>query len=134
MQSFGVELPGGSTVVASRSIVVSMVVGTVVTVLAAYLPARRAAKVAPVAAMRDVAVDSSGTSRRRAVIGTVLTGVGAAALVSGAGSGGAGPVGLGAVAVFAGVVVLGPVVGPRFVRIVGAPVAAFRGMTRRARP
>ena len=59
--SFGVELPGGSTVVAPRSIVVAMVVGTVVTVLAAYLPARRASKVAPIAAMRDVAVDSSGT-------------------------------------------------------------------------
>ena len=41
----------------------------------------------------------------------------------------AAPIGLGALAVFAGVVVLGPVVGPRFVRIVGAPVAAFRGMT-----
>ena len=107
-----------------------MVVGTVVTVLAAYLPARRASKVAPIAAMRDVAVDSSGHSRRRAVIGTVLTGLGARAAGRRCGwrrlrlrSV------LGALAVFAGVVVLGPVVGPRFVRIVGAPVAAFRGMT-----
>jgi putative ABC transport system permease protein len=130
LTSFGVELPGGATVVASRSIVVSMVVGTVVTVLAAYLPARRASKVAPVAAMRDVAVDSSGHSRRRAVIGSVLTGLGAALLVAGAsGDGAAAPVGAGVLAVFAGVVVLGPVVGPRFVRIVGAPVARLRGMT-----
>ena len=82
--SFGVELPGGATVVAPGSIVVAMIVGTVVTVLAAYLPARRASKVAPIAAMRDVAVDSSGTSRRRAVIGTVLTGLGVALLVAGA--------------------------------------------------
>jgi putative ABC transport system permease protein len=129
LASFGVELPGGATVVASRSIIVAMVVGTVVTVLAAYLPARRASKVAPIAALRDVSVDSSGHSRRRAVIGTVLTGLGAALLVTGAGSGAAAPIGVGALAVFAGVVVLGPVVGPRFVRIVGAPVAAFRGMT-----
>ena len=129
LTSFGVELPGGATVVASRSIIVSMIVGTVVTVLAAYLPARRASKVAPVAAMRDVAVDSSGRSRRRAVIGTVLTGLGAALLVAGAGGGAAAPIGVGALAVFAGVVVLGPVVGPRFVRIVGAPVARLRGMT-----
>ena len=112
LQSFGVELPGGATVVAPASIIVSMVVGTVVTVLAAYLPARRAAKVAPIAAMRDVDVDTSGHSRRRAVIGTVLTGLGAAVVVAGSGSGAAGPVGAGALAVFAGVVVLGPVVGP----------------------
>jgi putative ABC transport system permease protein len=130
LDSFGIELPAGSTVVTSRSIVVSMVVGTVVTVLAAYLPARRAAKVAPVAAMRDVEVDSSHTSRTRAVVGTVLTGVGAAAVVAGvSGDGAAGPVGLGALAVFAGMVVLGPVVGGRFVRIVGTPVAKLRGMT-----
>ncbi len=32
-------------------------------------------------------------------------------------------------AAFIGVVVLGPVIGSRFVRIVGAPVAMFRGMT-----
>ena len=79
--------------------------------------------------MRDVAVDSSGHSRRRVVIGTVLTGLGAALLVAGAGGGAAAPIGAGALALFAGVVVLGPVVGPRFVRLVGAPVAAFRGMT-----
>ena len=107
-----------------------MVVGTVVTVLAAYLPARRASKVAPIAAMRDVAVDSSGHSRRRAVIGTVLTGLGAALLVDRCGWRGCGPDRCSAPwRVFAGVVVLGPVVGPRFVRLVGAPVAAFRGMT-----
>ncbi len=127
--SFGVELPGGSTVVAPQSIALAMIVGTVITVLAAYLPARRASKVAPIAAMHDVAVDSSGSSRRRAVIGTVVTVVGGALLVAGAGGGAAGPIGLGALALFAGVVILGPVVAPRFVRIVGAPVARLRGMT-----
>ena len=81
--SFGVELPGGSTVVESRSVVVAMVAGIVVTVLAAYLPARRASKVPPIAALRDVDVDTSGGSRRRAVIGTVLTGLGAALVVAG---------------------------------------------------
>jgi putative ABC transport system permease protein len=129
LASFGLELPGGSTVVAPGSIGIAMLVGTVVTVLAAYLPARRASKVAPVAAMRDVAVDSSGASRRRAVIGTVLTVFGVALVVAGAGGGAAAQIGLGALAVFAGVVVLGPVLGSRFVRIVGAPVATFRGMT-----
>ncbi len=91
--SFGVELPGGSTVVAPGSIAIAIAVGTVITVLAAYLPARRAAKVAPIAAMRDVVVDSSGSSRKRAVIGTVVTALGGALLVGGASGGASGPIG-----------------------------------------
>src|SRR5262249_1057984 len=126
--SFGVELPSGSTVVSSGSIIIAIVVGTVVTVVAAYFPARRASKVPPVAAMRDVAVDRSASSRRRAVIGTVLALVGGALL--GVGPGGAGAaLGGGALALFASVVVLGPVIGRWFVRLAGAPVAALRGTT-----
>jgi len=128
-ESAGVELPGGSIVVSDRAVVVSMVVGTVVTVLAAWLPARRAARVAPVAALREPDADDPGVARRRAVIGTVLTGLGIALVVMGSGGGAAGPVAGGALAVFAGVVVLGPVVAPRFVRVVGAPLASLRGMT-----
>jgi putative ABC transport system permease protein len=128
LNSFGVELPGGSTVVTSRSIVVPIVVGAVVAALAAYLPALRASKVPPLAAMRDIAIDTSASSRRRAAIGTVLTVLGAAAILGGADGSAAAPVALGALVVFAGVIVLGPVVGSRFERLVGAPVAALRGM------
>jgi putative ABC transport system permease protein len=127
--SFGVELPGGTTVVASRTIVVSMLLGTVVTVLAAYIPARRASKVAPIAAMRDIAVDTTGRSKKRAVIGTVTTVLGAFLLLAGIGASGTAAVAVGTLGVFAGVVVLGPVVAPRFVRLVGTPVAKLRGMT-----
>lgn len=49
----GAELPTDSMVVASRTVVVSLAVGTLATVLAAMLPARRATKIAPVAALRD---------------------------------------------------------------------------------
>jgi putative ABC transport system permease protein len=129
LEGFGTELPQGATVVAGRTIVVSMVVGIVVTVFAAYLPARKASKVAPIAALRDVAVDSSGYSVKRVVFGTITTAIGVLLLVAGAGSSAAAPVAAGALAVFIGVVVLGPVVGPRFTSLVGAPVAALRGMT-----
>lgn len=127
--SFGVELPSGATVVTPRALGVAIVIGVLVTVLAAYLPARRASKVAPVAAMRGIAADTSGASRRRSAIGTVLTGVGVALVVVGSNASAAGPVAGGALAVFAGVVVLGPVLAPRFVRIVGAPVAGLHGVT-----
>ncbi|RKQ91487.1 putative ABC transport system permease protein [Solirubrobacter pauli] len=49
----GAELPTDSMVVASRTVVVSLAVGTLATVLAAMIPARRATRIAPVAALRD---------------------------------------------------------------------------------
>ena len=55
------------------AIIWSFVVGMVVTVVAAIAPALRAARIPPIAAMRDVAVDSSSTSPRRAVFGIVIT-------------------------------------------------------------
>ncbi len=129
LESFGVELPQGAVVVAPRTIVVSMLVGTVVTLVAAGVPARKAARVAPIAALRDVAVDSSGRSTRRAVIGVVTSVVGAGLFIAGLAGGGAAGVAVGALALFAGVVVLGPVLAPRFVTAVGRPLAASRGMS-----
>jgi putative ABC transport system permease protein len=49
----GLDLPATSTVVSTRTIVASLAVGTLATVLAAALPARRATRIAPVAALRD---------------------------------------------------------------------------------
>ncbi len=128
LETFGLELPSGPTVVSGRTIVVSMIVGTVVTVSAAFMPARKASKVAPIAALRTVAVDSSGHSVRRVVIGAVTAVVGTLLLVAGLG-GSAPAFGAGALAVFAAVVVLGPVVASRFTRLAGAPIASLRGMT-----
>ncbi|SEE71951.1 putative ABC transport system permease protein [Streptomyces sp. 2231.1] len=51
---FGASLPGGPLVVTPVTMVVALVVGVVVTMLAAWLPSRRAAKVPPVAAMNSV--------------------------------------------------------------------------------
>ena len=62
-----------------RTIIVSLVVGTVVTFVSALAPARRAARVPPIAALRDQAVPPS-SGRRRYIWGTVFTIIGAAAL------------------------------------------------------
>ena len=64
-----------------------MIVGTLVTVVAAWSPSRKAAKVAPIAAIRDVAFDSSGTSMRRASIRRARHVVGAMFLGSGLSAG-----------------------------------------------
>jgi putative ABC transport system permease protein len=52
-KSFGADLPNNGTVVETRTIVVSLVVGISVTVLAGLAPAVRATRVPPLAAMRE---------------------------------------------------------------------------------
>jgi putative ABC transport system permease protein len=128
LAAFGLELPTAATVVAPRTLVVSMVTGVVVTMLGAYLPARRAAKVAPIEAMRETSVDRTGSSKRRTVFGILLTAAGAHLMTQGLSGAGAGPVGMGAFAVFIGVAMLGPVIARPFTRIVGAPLPKLRGM------
>ena len=52
-KSFGADLPDSGTVVETRTIVVSLVAGTTITVLAGLWPAVRASRVPPVAALRE---------------------------------------------------------------------------------
>ncbi len=128
LKAFSLELPSASTVVSPGAVVVSMLTGITVTLLAAYLPARKAAKVAPIEALRDVAVDHSASSKRRIVVGVVVVAVGAFLIGQGLSGAGAGAVGLGALAVFVGVTMLGPVIARRFTRVVGSPLPRFRGV------
>ena len=54
--AFGVDLPEGGTVFQSRTVIVSILLGTGITLLASILPARRATRVPPIAAVREGAV------------------------------------------------------------------------------
>ena len=129
LDGFGLDLPAGGLVVTGGVIATCVAVGTIVTVAAAVVPARRAAKVPPIAAMRDLALDRSGRSARRVVIGGVVVAAGGALLALGLAGAGVPAVGLGAIAVFVGVTVLGPVFARPVSRLVGAPIARFRGMS-----
>src|SRR3954464_4636367 len=51
--AIGIDLPHGSTGFATRTIVVSLLVGTLVTLFASIRPARRATRVPPIAAVRE---------------------------------------------------------------------------------
>ena len=128
--SFGVTLDG-ELVLAPDTVVWSYVIGVVVTVLAAYVPARRAAKTPPIAAMRADAVSTERSLRRRTLTGGVLSGLGAAALVAGSissdGSSGASLVGLGALALILGATALSPVLARPFLRLVGAALPRLWG-------
>ena len=129
LAGFGLDLPEGGLVVNASTVAICMGVGVLVTSVAAIVPARRAAKVAPIAAIRGVAVDRSARSVGRAVSGGLVTALGVAALALGLSGGDAGVVGLGALVVFLGVGILGPVIARPVSRLLGAPLPRLRGVT-----
>ncbi|MCC6339800.1 MAG: FtsX-like permease family protein [Acidimicrobiia bacterium] len=132
LAAFGIDLPAAGVVVTTGTVVSALVVGTVVTVVSAVFPARRAAKVPPVAMMRAVAVEKPTRFRRRSVIGAGLILVGAALLAFGLFTdvdNRIAYVGVGALAVFFGVAVLGPILVRPASRILGAPMARFSGIS-----
>ncbi|WP_409473909.1 ABC transporter permease [Streptomyces sp. HC307] len=128
--AIGFPFPEGDLVVKALSLVLPLAVGIVVCPASALLPAVRAGRTAPLAALRETAVDSSGASRVRAVTGTslaalavtlTLTGVLVSPSVWLAGSG--------AVLALASFVVLGPVASTTAVRVLGGPLDRLRGVT-----
>jgi putative ABC transport system permease protein len=130
MTAGGFGIPSAGMTLTTGVIVTGMAVGVVMTLLAATMPAIRASRVAPLAALRDVAIDRSGNSKVRAVLGTLVAGGGVTALVIAADTDEPMMVaGLGALATFVGFVLLGPVAARLAASVIGAPVAALRGTT-----
>jgi putative ABC transport system permease protein len=126
LAALGFDLPATGLVVSLRTVIVGIAAGTLITVVSALSPARRASRIPPVAAMRDVAAEPRQLSARRIVRGAILTAGGAAVLGWGlfAGTGNRVTlVGAGAVAVFLGISILGPFVARPVSRILGAPLA-----------
>jgi putative ABC transport system permease protein len=133
LAAFGLNLPGGSLVLNARTVVASLLIGVGVTLVAAVSPARKAAKVPPVAAMQEATVGSSGYgSKQRLVIGLTILALGVAALFTGL-FGHVGSafliVGIGVLLVFLGVSVLGRTIALPLSRAIGAPLPRVKGVT-----
>lgn len=124
----GLPLPQGPLAIRPGSLLLAFVAGVVITVVSALLPARRAAKVPPVAAMRDVAIERVGTSRKRIALGVVLVALGALGIVGGILGEQVPPVMAGAFALLIGVATLGPVIASPVVRTLGAWLPSVRGI------
>ncbi|HET6949168.1 MAG TPA: FtsX-like permease family protein [Acidimicrobiales bacterium] len=129
---FGFDVPAGGMVLAAGSAAVAFSCGVIVTVISAVSPSRKAAKVPPVAAMRDVAVGSTGYgSRQRIFVGAAILVLGIAALLYGL-FGDPGNalaiVGLGVLLVFFGVSALGRTVALPLSRVIGLPLPRLRGV------
>ncbi len=132
LNGFGFDIPSTGVVISPAAIVISFVVGTVITVFSAVVPAVKAARVPPIAAIRDVALDKATSVVRRGVIGGVILLLGAAGILFGLFadvSNNIYYVALGALLVFVGATALGPVFAGRSVQIIGWPLPRLRGMT-----
>jgi putative ABC transport system permease protein len=136
--SFGIDLPQTSTVFKTRTIVVSLVVGVLITLLAALRPALRATRVPPIAAVREGAVLPPSRFARfgpAAAIGTVVVAV--VLVLAGLFASGLSTgtrllaVGVGAVALFLGVAMVAPRLVPPLAKVLGWPAARFGGASGR---
>jgi putative ABC transport system permease protein len=126
----GIEVPTTTLQVEPRTVVAALLVGVVVTVLAALLPARQATKVAPIAALRAVDAPAKPIGRVRIALGVTLTALGGAGLAwSIAEEGQLSLAGIAMLLTLAGVLVLAPVIGGAVTRVVGVPLARLGGTT-----
>ncbi|MDH6218196.1 ABC transporter permease [Streptomyces pseudovenezuelae] len=132
MSAFGMNLKTTEMVVGWGTPVAAYAVGVGVTFVAAYLPARRAAGVSPMAALADAEIAEIGRPlRTRAIVGSVLGVAGAAALVGCATAtktaSSASFLGLGVVLTLLATVVAGPLLVRPVIRVLGAAFPALFG-------
>ncbi|AGF73343.1 ABC transport system, permease [Corynebacterium halotolerans YIM 70093 = DSM 44683] len=130
----GMSLPDAGLGLTPTAVILPIVLGTLVTVVSAWFPARRAGEVEPVEAMRSTESAAGSPLKVRTIIGAVLIVAGAAAALAGAllddsGTGTrASLVGVGAVGVIVGFFFAGPAfslpVVPTLGRVIGAPFGA----------
>ncbi|MGH8992786.1 MAG: ABC transporter permease [Acidimicrobiia bacterium] len=130
--ALGFGLPAGGLVFEPGAVVASLLVGLVVTLVAGVMPAVKASRVPPLAALRDVALERTRASVARAVAGLVLIAAGALIVlvsVLGGGEDVLARAGAGAAATIIGVVVFGPVIARPAAGAIGWPLPRLRGIT-----
>ena len=129
--AFGITLPSSPLVFEARTPIVALVVGVGVTVVAAIAPARRAVRIAPVAALVAQLEDPSDSLRRRIGSGAAIGALGLIFLLGGLTEPSIGLVGLGTLALFVATAMLMPVVARPAAALLGRPLAALRGTAGR---
>lgn len=134
---FGADLPSTGIVLETRTVVVSILVGTIITLASAIAPAVRATRVPPVAALQEAASLPRGRAARwRTPIASLVALLGVALMclgLFGSASGGdaAALVGAGAGVIFVGVGLLAQHIVTPLALAVGKPLEALRGVSGR---
>jgi putative ABC transport system permease protein len=135
-KAVGADLPSTGMVLETRTIVVSLAVGTIVTLLSTLAPAFRATRVPPLAALREGLDHARPRPRWATPLATGLTVLGLGIMAVGLfasmkASSALSLMGLGAVLTFLGVAFLSPRLVPPIAGAVGAPIQRLRGITGR---
>jgi len=133
LQGFGIDLPSTALQLKPRTIVVALVVGFVVTIVASIVPARHAARVAPIRALQDSGATDGSHHRRRLLTGLLVLAVGQASLLYGlfaTPSNAASLVGLGAAVTFVAVAMLSPLFARPVAGLIGAPIRRLSVQSR----
>ncbi|HEY2813597.1 MAG TPA: FtsX-like permease family protein [Acidimicrobiales bacterium] len=131
LAAFGLDIPAGGLVLKAATVEWAFAVGVGVSVLTSIIPALKASRVPPLAAMRDVAVERTHPSLARVISGGVAAALGLLAIIAGVavkGSTGLGRVGIGALLMIVALVVLGPALAGPISRTIGSPLPRFRGV------
>jgi putative ABC transport system permease protein len=134
-KAIGADLPGGSTVVESRTIVVSLIVGTLVTLVASLSPAVRATRIQPIEGVREGSVlPKTRFSRIKTPFGAVTLALGVGLMCLGLLTGSTGsavwlPLLFGTVLVFIGTAMFSSRLVKPIASLVGKPMETFRGVS-----
>ena len=129
LDAFDYVIPARGLAIEPRTVVVTLLAGTLASLLAALGPAIGAGRVPPVAAMRDAVLERVGSVRRRVVWAVISAVIGVGSIVNVMMGGDAVLLAVGVVGLFAAVLLLGPVMARPIARVIGAPVQRARGVT-----
>ncbi|MET9450043.1 ABC transporter permease [Streptomyces cinerochromogenes] len=127
--SFGASVPDGPLVISPGTVVTALAVGILITMLAAWLPGRRAAKIPPVAAMSSVHAKATAKSLvLRNTLGSLFAAAGVAVVLAGTrmnADTGQGAMGIGAVLLIIGVFILTPLLSRPLIAAAAPVLRAF---------
>ena len=129
LRAVNIDIPSGGLVLSQNTVTSTIIIGLIVTVLSAILPARRAGKVPPLAAMRATALEIAEPGRKRLYAGLLSIALGLAVIVAVVTGASNNYLGIGILFVFIGTIVLGPIIARPVAMFLGRPAARFRGVT-----
>jgi putative ABC transport system permease protein len=134
----GIDLPSSGTVLETRTVIVALLLGVGITIVAGLVPALRATRIAPVAALRESSGSASHSQSRVSIVfGVLATLIAVALLVFGIFASGIdatqrlASMGVGCLLLFIGVAVFSPQIARPLAAALGWPAARFFGASGR---